>query len=44
MTEEYPSARVYLDIFDGGHEIDMDQAMYWLLSQYDKHTLTQVTG
>ncbi|MBQ2957031.1 MAG: alpha/beta fold hydrolase [Clostridia bacterium] len=44
MTEEYPSARVFLDVFDGGHEIDMDQAMYWLLSQYDKRALTQVTG
>lgn len=44
MIAEYPSARTYLDIFDGGHEIDMEQAMYWLLSQYKKPALTQVTG
>ena len=41
---EYPKARVFLDIFDGGHEIDMEAAMYWLVSQYDKKKLTVVTG
>ena len=44
MIAEYPAARVFLDIFDGGHEIDMEQAMYWLLSQYRKKQLTAVTG
>ena len=44
MMEQYPKASVYLDIFDGGHEIDMEQAMYWLLSQYQKVRKTVVTG
>ena len=44
MIAGYPSARVFLDIFDGGHEIDMEQAMYWLLSQYRKPSMTQITG
>ena len=44
MIAEYPSARVFLDVFDGGHQLDMDQAMYWLLSQYKPTALTQVTG
>lgn len=44
MMEKHPSARTYLDIFDGGHEIDMDAAMYWLLSQYRKTDRTAVTG
>lgn len=39
-----PNARVFLDIFDGGHEIDMQSAMYWLLSQYQGKKVTQVTG
>ena len=39
-----PNARVFLDVFDGGHEIDMESAMYWLNSQYKNHTVTQVTG
>lgn len=44
MMEKYPTSRVYLDIFDGGHEIDMEQAMYWILSQYEKKQKTAVTG
>ena len=44
LMEKYPQARVFLDIFDGGHEIDMDQAMYWLLSQYKQTQLAAVTG
>ena len=39
-----PKARVFLDIFDGGHQMDMTQAMYWLLSQYAVKEQTQVTG
>lgn len=39
-----PKARVFLDIFDGGHQMDMNQAMYWLLSQYAEKEQTQVTG
>lgn len=44
LTEKYPKAAVYLDIFDGGHEIDMKTAEYWILSQYQKIEKTKVTG
>jgi len=44
LMEKYPRSRVYLDIFDGGHEIDMETAMYWLLSQYKSKEKTKVTG
>jgi len=44
MMERYPRSRVFLDIFDGGHEIDMEAAMYWLLSQYRGAEKAQVTG
>jgi len=44
LTEKYPDARVFLDVFDGGHEIDMEAAMYWLLSQYKQYEKTAVTG
>ena len=44
LMELDPKARVFLDIFDGGHQLDMPQAMTWLLSQYEERELTQVTG
>ena len=44
LIENHPDARVFLDIFDGGHQVDMEQAMYWLLSQYQKKGKTEVTG
>ena len=44
VFENHPRARVFLDIFDGGHEIDMNEATYWLLSQYSKHEKVKVTG
>ncbi len=44
ILKKYPSSKTYLDIFDGGHQIDMHQAMYWLLSQYKPMEKTQVTG
>jgi len=44
IQEKYPAASVYLDIFDGGHEIDMETAMYWILSQYQKKENLRVTG
>ena len=44
MTQLDPKARVFLDIFDGGHEIDMQSAMHWLLSQYEGGKAVQVTG
>ena len=44
MMKKYPTSRVFLDIFDGGHEIDMEVAMYWLMSQYEDVKKEQVTG
>lgn len=44
LMEKYPSASVYLDIFDGGHEIDMQTAAYWIISQYVPAEKTLVTG
>lgn len=44
LTEKHPHARVFLDIFDGGHELDMEMAMYWIISQYKKEIKTSVTG
>jgi len=45
IYEKYPNACVYLDVFDGGHQIDMHQATYWIISQYKKQQkLREVTG
>ena len=44
MMRRHPDARVFLDIFDGRHEIDMKQAIYWLKSQYQNKELTEITG
>lgn len=44
LMERHPTSRVYLDIFDGGHQMDMDAVMYWVLSQYENKELAQVTG
>lgn len=44
IMEKYPDTRVFLDIFDGGHEMDMEMAMYWILSQYKAKIKTTVTG
>ena len=44
IYEKYPDAKVFLDIFDGGHEIDMEAAMYWILSNYNGGKKTEVTG
>ena len=44
MWPEYFKASVYLDIFDGAHQIDMNTAEYWILSQYKKGELAQVNG
>ena len=44
IMEKYPTSRVFLDIFDGRHQIDMEEAMYWINSQYKKIEKTLVTG
>lgn len=41
---KYPNARVFLDVFDGGHEIDMETAFYWIISQYKGAKKVKVTG
>ena len=44
INEKYPNAKVYLDIFDGGHEMDMEVAMQWIMSQHEKKEKDEVTG
>jgi len=44
LTEKHPEAACYLDIFDGGHEMDIETAAYWILSQYKKEQKETVTG
>ena len=44
IFEKYPKSKVFLDIFDGGHQIDMETAMYWIFSQYRSRSKTDVTG
>ena len=44
LMRKYPTSRVFLDIFDGAHEIDMEAAFGWLLSQYRGEEKTIVTG
>ena len=44
IIKRYPDCRVFLDIFDGGHEIDLETAMYWINSQYIGANKIKVTG
>ena len=44
IMSKYPDARVFIDIFDGGHEIDMETAFYWIMSQYKGANKITVTG
>ena len=44
IMKENPSARVFLDVFDGGHEMSMEVAMRWLLSQMEGKENNTVTG
>lgn len=44
INEKYPKCNVYLDIFDGGHEMDMEMAIYFIMSQYKKPKKESVTG
>ena len=38
------SSRTFLEIFDGGHQMSMDKAFDWFLSQSGKEKLTVVSG
>ena len=44
IVSKYPEASVYLDVFDGKHQIDMKLAEYWIISQYENIQKTEVTG
>lgn len=44
INEKYPDCRVYLDIFDGKHDMDLEAAMYWILSQYKGNTKNEITS
>ena len=44
LIERHPDAKVYLDIFDGGHQIDFVTAMHWITTQYKKTSATEATG
>ena len=44
VYKKYPNAKLYLDVFDGGHQLDMQSASYFILNQYKNKNLTQVTG
>lgn len=44
LIEKYPDCRVFLDIFDGGHEMRLDTAFEWLMSQMEKQKEEIVTG
>ena len=44
IMTDYPKSRVFLDIFDGGHQIDMETAFYWFMSQFKNDDKTEVTG
>ena len=44
LMAEYPRCRVFLDVFDGGHQLDMSTAAYWFSTQLGKVKLTDVTG
>ena len=43
IMAENPDASVYIDIFDGKHEMDMVLATHWILQQYNKKTNVKVT-
>ena len=44
MMEAHPDAKVYLDVFDGGHDTDVVTTFHWLLSQYSEDNKVTVTG
>lgn len=44
MLSRYPDARLYLDIFDGGHQFEVNLCKNWILSQYRPTKMQTVTG
>ena len=43
ILQGHPNARVFLDIFDGEHELDLNAAAAWFLSQYEGQEIIEVT-
>ena len=44
IVSRHPDSRVYLDIFDGGHEIPIKEIELLIIKQYDKKTVDSLTG
>jgi len=44
VMAKYPKSNVYLDIFDGGHEVDTVTGFHWLIGQYKKDHKEKVTS
>ena len=44
LTEKYPTSRVFLDIFDGGHQFAPALFKTWLNAQYKETAKATVTG
>jgi dipeptidyl aminopeptidase/acylaminoacyl peptidase len=44
MKKKYPDAKIYLDIFDGGHDMDYDLAAHFYYSQMNKPQTEKVQG
>ena len=44
LSKKYPKSRVFLDVFDGGHEFKSELFRTWILSQYKPHIASDVTG
>ena len=44
MKKKYPSAKIYLDIFDGGHDMDLELAAHFYYSQMKKPQTDKVQG
>ena len=43
IIANYPESRTFLDIFDGGHDLDLDRAFLWFKSQMEDKNLTELT-
>ncbi len=44
VMDAYPDARMYIDVFDGGHEYNEVLADEWISSQYEQKEMEIVTG
>ena len=44
LIARHPRATVYLDIFDGGHEMCIEEIELFITKQYDKKAVDSLTG